>query len=149
MTLVEILIAVSILGLLTALVLPAINKSIQRRDNALCASKLRIAINAFELCRSETGTYPEDVNRSVIPPEMSDYFTSLGMDWWTEKNELGASWDWDKNNNFAYSISFVDPSAGISEKQLLEFDALMKDDGNLTTGRFRKVGTRYHYILEE
>lgn len=148
MTLVEIVITMSIIGLLAAFIIPAITKAIERRENGLCASKLRIAINAFELCRGETGSYPNDVSRAVVPPEMVDYFDALGIDWWTVKNELGAKWDWDKNNNFAYSVSFVDPSSSVSEKQLVEFDALV-DDGDLATGNLRRIGSRYHYILEE
>ena len=148
MTLIEIVITASIIGLLAAFILPAVVKSMERRENGLCASKMRIAVNAFELYFSEEGEYPPDVNRSIVPSEMVDYFVTLGIDWWTELNELGAAWDWDKDNNFAYSVSFVDPDSSVSEKQLVEFDALM-DDGDLTTGNLRRVGSRYHYILEE
>jgi prepilin-type N-terminal cleavage/methylation domain-containing protein len=159
MTLVEIMIAMSIIGLVLVVLVPTINKAVERRQNAITASHMRIAVNAFELCKGETGNYPEDVSRGVVPPEMTDYFETLGIlkkdadgnvveNWWSDENELGARWDWDKNNNFAYSVSFVDPRSSVSEKQLVEFDALV-DDGNLETGNLRRVGTRYHYILEE
>ncbi len=146
MTLVEVLITVSLIAMLSAFLIPAVSQSLQQRENGLTASRLRIAVNAFELCLAETGAYPEDVSRAVVPPEMTDYFRDLEIDWWPEVNALGAKWDWDKNNNFAYSVSMVDPAA--SKKQLRKFDALV-DDGDLTAGTFRKVGTRYHYILEE
>lgn len=146
MTLIEIVITVSVIGLLAAFILPAVSKAMERRDGARAASKMRIAVNAFELCKAETGSYPLDRNRAQIPPEMTDYFADLGIDWWTVENELGGKWDWDKDNNFPYSISIVDPTS--SQKALQDLDAML-DDGDLETGTFRKIGTRYHYILEE
>lgn len=150
MTLVEVLMTVSILGLLAAFIVPAVTKAIERRENALCASNLRIAINAFELYRSEMGGYPPDKTPAVIPPEMTDYFNDLGIDWWTETTDVGGRWDWDNGYHFAYSISIASPTA--SQDQLEELDALLEtgdDRGNLETGDFRKVGSQYHYILEE
>ncbi|QHI70835.1 type II secretion system protein [Tichowtungia aerotolerans] len=146
MTLIEIMMVVSIIGLLGVFLIPAVKKAVERRKNGLCASKMRIAVNAFELCRSETGSYPEDVNRAVIPAEMTEYFSDLGITWWQSTTEVGGKWDWDKKNNFLYSISIVDPTA--SQAQLEDLDAML-DDGNLLTGDFRKVSTRYHYILVE
>jgi prepilin-type N-terminal cleavage/methylation domain-containing protein len=146
MTLVEVLIVVSLIAMLSAFLIPAVSHSLQQRENGLTASRLRIAVNAFELCLSETGSYPGDQSRAVVPPEMTTYFSDLEIDWWPEVNALGARWDWDKDNNFAYSVSIVDPV--VSQNQLEDFDALI-DDGDLAAGTFRKVGTRYHYILEE
>ncbi len=152
MTLVEVLITVSLIAMLSVFLVPAVGHAVQQRENGLAASHLRLAVNVFELYFSETGAYPEDVSRAVVPPEMADYFIDLeivdesGYGWWTEVNELGGKWDWDKDNNFSYSVSIADPS--VSQKQLEKFDALV-DDGDLTTGRLRKVDTRYHYILEE
>ncbi|HKL21750.1 MAG TPA: type II secretion system protein [Tichowtungia sp.] len=163
MTLLEILIAVSILGLLMALALPAVNKALQRRSNAITASRMRIAVNAFELYRSENGGYPPDVNNGVTPPEMRPYFISLGIitldddgnvvgNWWEDDTDVGGEWDWDNGYHYAYSVSLCRPTA--SQEQLEELDALLEppnstDAGNLSTGRFRKYSTQYHYILEE
>jgi len=150
MTLIEILITVSIIGVLAAFIIPAVAKANEHGDNARVASKMRIAINAFELCKGENGSYPPDVNRAVVPPAMSDYFADLGIDWWSDYNELGTKWDWDEGNNFAYAVSFVtDPGVSLPEDQMKDFDALL-DDGVLTTGHLRMVTAgRYQYILEE
>ena len=143
----EVVMAVSIVVLLAAFLVPAVNAALQRRQNTLCASHWRIAINAFELCKSEMGEYPLDVSRKQIPPEMTDYFNDLGItDWWADTTEVGGNWDWDKNNNFSYSVSIADPTASL--KQMARLDALL-DDGVLTTGNLRKIASRYHYILEE
>jgi len=146
MTLVEILITVSIIGLLAAFMIPAVNKALERRDGARAASRMRIAVNAFELCNAEDGSYPPDKNPAQIPPEMIDYFANLGIDWWESNTPVGGRWDWDQGYHFAYSVSISAPTA--SAKALQDLDAML-DDGDLETGTFRKVDSQYHYILEE
>lgn len=147
MTLVEVVIVASIIGLLAVALVPAVLNAVERRQNAVCASHMRIAINAFELYRSENGSYPADRTPTQIPPEMTDYFDDFGITgWWTDYNELGGRWDWDNGYHYAYSVSIAAPTA--SEKQLEELDAML-DDGDLATGNFRAYGSQYHYILEE
>ncbi|MGE4489554.1 MAG: type II secretion system protein [Kiritimatiellales bacterium] len=148
MTLVEVIIAVSIIGLMAVMIVPAVQHSVRSRQNSRCASQLRRAIAAFELYRSENGAYPPDQN---VPGDLSvsgmnPYFDDLGIDWWAEETELGGRWDWDVGyHSIPASISIWKPTA--SAKQLLEFDRLV-DDNDLATGRFRKIETQYHYILE-
>lgn len=147
MTLIEILVTVSIIALLATFLIPAVKAAVERRQNGLCASRMRIAVNAFELCRSENGSYPPDKTPAVIPPEMTDYFDDLGITaWWTQKTPVGGRWDWDNGYHYAYSVSISSPSASFD--QLKDLDAML-DDGNLETGTFRKNGVQYHYILEE
>lgn len=147
MTLVEVLMAVAIIGLLAALLFPSINRVIRSRENAQCASHLRAAMLAFTMYRSETGSYPPDKYPGQIPPEMIAFFAELNIDdWWSQPTELGGQWDWDNGYNFKYSVSISNPTAGT--EQLAEFDRLI-DDGNLDTGNFRKIGTHYHYIIEK
>lgn len=148
MTLVEIMISVSLIALIFVVAIPLVSLGIRSKENAACASKLRRAVAAFEMYRSEMGRYPPD---QVVPsqtsiPAMANYFSDLSIDWWGDETELGGRWDWDIGyHDFAASLSIWQPSA--SEKQLIEFDRLI-DDGDLDTGKFRKVSTQYHYILE-
>ena len=147
MTLVEIVMVVSIMGLLATFLVPAVAQAMKDRENARAASKLRQAVMAFGLCKSETGSYPPDRTPGVIPPEMVDYFADMGItEWWSKKTEIGGNWDWDNGYHFAYSVSIARPARPV--KQLQRFDALV-DDGNLATGKFRAVGVQYHYIIEE
>lgn len=150
-TLVEILLAVAIIGLLAALTVPTIDLTRRSRENAQAASKLRRAVAAFEMYRSEMGRYPADRNPGVIPPEMVGYFAELNIDdWWSSATELGGGWDWDNGYNFKYSVSISAPTK--SEAQMKEFDSLVEkpgEGGDLSTGFFRKVGVQYHYILEK
>jgi type II secretory pathway pseudopilin PulG len=152
MTLIEILITVSCIALLAAFILPVVGKTLKHRDNARTASRMRIAVNAFELYQSDYGEYPADKTPGVVPPEMTDYFIDLGIvdasgsGWWTETTDVGGRWDWDNGYHFAYSVSIAAPTASLD--QMMDLDRLL-DDGVLETGTFRKSGTQYHYILEE
>jgi len=147
MTLVEVLMVVTIVAMLAAFIIPAIRLAIRSRENARAASKLRTAVTAFTMYRSEMGSYPADKNPSQIPPEMTDYFAELNIDdWWSSATELGGYWDWDNGYHYKYSVSISTPTK--STEQLTEFDKLI-DDGNLSTGFFRRSSSQYHYILEE
>jgi len=146
-TLIEALLVVAILGLLVAFIIPAVNLASRSRENALAARKLQTAVEAFELYAAETGGYPPDRTPGVIPPEMTDYyFPYFKIDWWGDSTELGGSWDWDNGYHFNFSVSIAVPTR--SQAQMQEFDRLI-DDGDLTTGNFRQVGTQYHYIIED
>jgi prepilin-type N-terminal cleavage/methylation domain-containing protein len=147
MTLVEVLLTVGIVALLATFLIPALNAALRGRENAECARKLRAAVEAFSLYTADTGGYPADRNPGVIPQEMVDYyFPYFKIDWWSDATELGGRWDWDNGYHFKFSVSISVPTK--SAEQLTEFDRLI-DDGNLDAGNFRKVGTQYHYILEE
>ncbi len=147
MTLVEVLLAAAIIALLAAFIIPAFNVAVRSRENARCASKLLAAVQAFESYASETGSYPADKTPGVIPPEMAGYyFPYYKIDWWDDSTELGGQWDWDNDYHFALSVSIAAPAK--SSTQMIEFDRLI-DDGNLSTGNFRQVGTQYHYIIQQ
>lgn len=146
-TLVEILLAVVIIGMLAAFLIPAFNYAVRSRGNAECARELRVAVEAFDLYASDTGSYPADRYPGQVPPEMQAYyFPYFKIDWWGETTPLGGHWDWDNGYHFKYSVSISSPTK--STKQLTEFDRLI-DDGDLNTGNFRRVGRQYQYIIEE
>jgi prepilin-type N-terminal cleavage/methylation domain-containing protein len=147
MSLVELLLAVSVLAMLAAFLIPAIQAAIRGRENAECSRKLRTAVEAFSVYAADTGSYPADKNPGEVPPEMEAYyFPYFKIDWWEAPAELGGQWDWDNGYNFKFSVSIASPSR--SQEQMEEFDRMV-DDGVLNAGRFRKVGTQYHYIIEE
>ena len=148
MTLVEILITVSIIGLLAAFIIPAYIVAAQHRENALVASHLRTALTAFALYRSETGAYPPNSSRGKIPPAMAGYFAELQItQWWTNATELGGKWDWDNDsgNKFKYRVTIADAT---KTGQMAALDKLV-DDGNLATGKFRLQDSEYCYSLDE
>lgn len=149
MTLVEVLMAVVIIGMLAAILIPAVRFAMQTRRNAEAATMLRTAVQAFEMYRSEQGHWPPDQivpGQTTVPLMEDHYFPYFGIDWWGDETPLGGRWDWDVDYNFAVSVSIWRPTA--SQAQLRRFDRMI-DDGDLSTGRFRRVGTQYHYILVE
>jgi len=146
MTMVEVLMVVGIIGVLAVILIPATKKAFEYKENSEVAHKLRTAIQAFELYRSEEGAYPEDRNPGIIPPEMVEFFDYFDIDWWSETTEIGGKFDWDKGYHFPYSVSISAPTK--SQSQLEDLDKMI-DDGNLSSGNFRAIGSQYHYILEE
>lgn len=146
MTMVELMMVVSIIALLSAILIPISKKAIEYKENSEVAHKLRTAIQAFELYRSEEGFYPPDKNPGITPDGMDEFFDYFNIDWWDETTEIGGMFDWDNGYNFPYSVSISKPTKSLS--QLEDFDKMI-DDGNLATGNLRAVGNHYHYILEE
>jgi type II secretory pathway pseudopilin PulG len=148
MTLVEVLLVVVVVAMLAAFLIPTVNHAIRSRQNAQAASKLRTLIAATDLYASENGGYPADVNRGVVPAGMTDYFTSLNIDWFAQSTPLGGNWDWGSNQmGFLATMAIASPTA--SSSQLTDFDRLV-DDGNLNTGKFRYNGSQhYYYIIKQ
>jgi type II secretory pathway pseudopilin PulG len=150
MTLVEMLLVMGLSALMAAVMIPAVEHSLRSRANAACATKMRTAVQAFQLYATETGGYPPDQNvpgEQTVPKMENYYFPYFKIDWWGDETELGGRWDWDAGyHGFAGSVSICQPT--VSEAQMQEFDRLI-DDGNLAGGRFIKVDSQYHYILEE
>ncbi len=147
-TLIEAMIAASLIVLMVAIIIPAVDLAKRSRENAQAARKLQTAVEAFELYAAETGGYPADVGPGVIPPEMATYyFPYFKISWWENLTELGGNWDWDAGyHGFNFSVSFCAPSR--SQEQMEDFDRRV-DDGNLNAGNFRKVDSQYHYIIED
>lgn len=148
MTLVEMMITMSIIGLLAGMMVPAIRQSIRQRENLQAAETLRTAVSAFQLYASEKGEYPQDRTPGVTPPEMAAYYFPYFKidDWWEDKTPLGGYWDWDNGYNYAFSVSIHAPERSL--KQLEMFDAMI-DDGDLSSGTFRRFNNHFHFILEE
>ena len=145
-TLVEIMIVVSIIALLVVIALPSFLHARQESQNAKFVNALRVLTSAFQLYATEhNGSYPAEVKRGVVSPEMETYFGPT-VDW-TAPTPIGGVWDWDYNKfGFTAGVSVDKPSASI--EQLIEIDGKM-DDGDLTTGHFQHTtGNRYTDILE-
>lgn len=145
-TLIEIMIVVSIIALLAAIAVPAFMRARQRTQNAKFINALRVASGAIEQYAAEHNGYPADVNRGIIPPGMANYLDET-LDW-TGSTPIGGEWDWEFNRfGVTAAVSVVDPTVSI--EQLEDIDTVY-DDGDLTTGRFRRISTgRYAEIIEK
>ena len=142
-TLIELMIAVLIIGLLLTLALPAGLRAMRRSRNARYANDSRAAASAFSEYALEHGSYPADVSRGVIPPGMEQYLRKMR---WRQTPSIGGTWDWDYEVfGITAGVSVAEPKA--PQSQLEEIDRLV-DDGNVKTGTYRLLGDRYTYVIE-
>jgi prepilin-type N-terminal cleavage/methylation domain-containing protein len=140
-TLVEIMVVVTIISLLAAASVPAI-QSVKRRTIATAvANDLRTFAGAFDVYAHETGGWPAEVDAGVLPPEMA---TRINATAWRRPTPFGGQYNWEFNQmhggarfRAAIAISTTSTSAVIQDVDLLEAIDRLVDDGNLATGNFR------------
>jgi prepilin-type N-terminal cleavage/methylation domain-containing protein len=142
-TLVEIMIVVVIIGLLAAMAIPALKRVQQSARSSRFINDLRVFAQSFEQYALEHGTWPPNVGSGTVPVNMT---TALQVSVWTSRNTLGGRWNWDRNFNFTAAVSTTDVT--VTDEEMAVIDAKI-DDGDLDTGNFRKVDSRFSYILEE
>jgi general secretion pathway protein G len=143
-TLVEIMVVVVIIGLLASMAAAALRKIKRSAQTSRYLNDLRIFSGAFEKYALENGGWPADVSRSTVPAGMAGEFNATI---WMGTTPLGGQWDYDAGVfGVIAGISVVGPTVDISQMQ--EIDAKI-DDGNLATGNFRQVGTRFIWILDQ
>lgn len=144
-TLVEIMVVVVIIGLLAALAIPAFSRIRQQSNNARFISDLRTFAQAFESFAAQNGTWPPNAGNGVVPTGMSSADFNVSA-WSTARNSVGGRWNWDRNN-MGVSAAISTTGVTATDAQMAVIDAQI-DDGVLTTGAFRKISTRFVYILE-
>jgi prepilin-type N-terminal cleavage/methylation domain-containing protein len=143
-TLVEIMIVVVIIGLLAAMAIPAFRRVRESAQNSRFVSDLRTFSQAFETYSMKNGTWPANAGTGVVPAGMSGEFSDAA--WTTQKNSVGGRWNWDYNSS-GITAGISTTGATATDAQMATIDAKI-DDGDLTTGRFQKIGTRFTLILE-
>jgi prepilin-type N-terminal cleavage/methylation domain-containing protein len=148
-SLVEIMIAVAIIGLLVMLAYPALNKIQRSARNARFISDVRVFSQSFESYSMETGLWPPNAGSGVVPVNMANNVRKTN---WVAPTSVGGQWNWDagaiaSSFGFFAGISVVNSTA--SDAQMALIDRRI-DDGDLNTGLFRKVtSNRFSYILQE
>lgn len=143
-TLVEIMIVVTIIGLLAALAVPVWAKARRNTENTAFINDLRSGLYAAQTCLFETGAWPAEVGPGIIPPEMAPYSKSS---YWLNRSPIGGNWDWDYVAS-PVSARLTINGVTVDDAQMAEID-LKVDDGDLSTGRFQKLASgKFTYILE-
>jgi len=147
-TLVEIMIVVVIVGLLAALAVPSLLRVRRASQNSRTANDFRVFAQAFEIYNTQNGFWPNNVGPGVVPvlpvPMNGDFRTET----WQAPTAIGGQWNWD-NGNFGVTASVSISNFTCDDAQLTEIDMKL-DDGDLTTGNFRKVSAnRVMYILQQ
>jgi type IV pilus assembly protein PilA len=143
-TLVEIMVVVVIIGLLAALAIPAFQRNQRASQNARVINDFRIFVQSFEIYNTQNGSWPADSPAGVVPTGMSGNFKE---DTWTAKTVIGGRWNWDQGRSWAAAAVSISGFT-VTDAQLVEIDTKL-DDGDLTTGFFRKVSAaKICYIIE-
>lgn len=147
-TLVEIMIAVAIIGLLAAIAIPNFRKARESARVTVVANDLRVFGDAFCQYCIIRGRYPVDTH-NTLPPGMEEYISQSSW----EGDALGGQYNWEgpswgEGGGYNYAgISLFEPTAPLETLQLLDKTI---DDGDLSTGLFRLTpNSRYTYIIEE
>ncbi|MBN2164059.1 MAG: prepilin-type N-terminal cleavage/methylation domain-containing protein [Pontiellaceae bacterium] len=143
-SLVELMIVVAVIGLISAIGIPAVLYAGNKAKGRKFAREIKTAGNAFVMYAFDNGNYPPDVIQGQLPAGMGSYLSRFP---WTETTVIGGSWDWDyRQYGVLAGISVYQPSW--KEEDMADIDSIL-DDGNLGTGQFRRHTGGYIYILEE
>jgi type IV pilus assembly protein PilA len=135
------MVVVVIIGLLAAIAIPAFLSSRTRSQATALANNFRVYSQAFEVFATDTGKWPPDSNPGGIPTGMEDSLRS-----WNEPTPVGGQWDWDRGVlGINAGVTLINSTA--SNAVLERIDEIL-DDGNLSTGRFQKLGNGVTLILE-
>ncbi len=141
-TLIELAIVGLIIGMLGALAIPGILKTMRASQNSTVASDLRIFSGAFQRYELEHGDWPADQQGvGEVPQDMEGY---LGEGGWKRRVPIGGLYNWDRYNYNGGGLSEAvieisstsNNNVVASREQLKEIDELI-DDGVLTSGRFK------------
>lgn len=142
-TLLEIMLVVSIIGLLTVLAIPAFMKHRLRIENITFIEQQRVLMATFERIAITEGNYPPDAAKATEPAHFSEY-TPRNVHW-DKKTPIGGYWDWEHDN---LNVGLVVSSPNRTTLQMKKIDKKI-DDGDISSGLFRLHDKGYIYLSEE
>ena len=145
-TLIELMIAIAIIGILAAIAIPNFVNYRKKAKIAGAAADIKNfekGFIAYALCE---GDFPND-SHIVLPdlPRMAEY---INPSVWGKTTALGGTYNWEGPDGYPYAgISIFEATAPQGDLELLDS---MLDDGDLTQGKFRRTPNgRYTYIIDE
>ncbi len=142
-SLLEIIVVVTVIGILCSLAIPAYKKLLRHSTNTLMSNELRVASGALEYYAFDKGTWPPD-GKGGWPSELTGYLPP--PDRWSQPTPIGGTWAWALNSdNTAASLRINNYT--ISDDQVADIDKLI-DDGNSTSGNLFKSGQTLVYVLQ-
>lgn len=151
-TLVEIMVAVVIIGLIAAMVMPGYRRIVLRSKTAAVVSDLRSYSTAFITYNLQNGKWPADVAAQQVPTEM----TGALAQGFLLKSPIGGVYKW----NYDVSAAGVTAKAAIiiqtdsgevmsDDIDLLEMIDKEMDDGDLGQGNVQVSAGALVYIIEK
>jgi len=146
-TLVEILIVVVILSILAVIVIAMFNDTTKQATQTAFISDTKVFVDAAMLYQVKTGDYLEDSSTGDVPAGFDTYIDTRV---WMQETPIGGEWDCELDSfgiKSALGVHFQGDQP--DDAYMIEIDSIL-DDGDLTTGAFRKIaGSRFYYILDE
>jgi type IV pilus assembly protein PilA len=140
------MVVVVIIGLLAALALPAFQRVVHASQNSRVINDFRVFAQSFEIYNTQNGTWPSSVGPGVIPtapvPMAGDFRAST----WQTNTAIGGQWKWDNSLSTGGTAGISISSPTCTDAQLTEIDVKI-DDGNLTTGNFRKISATLSTLI--
>ena len=145
-SLIELIIVVVIIGVLGAIAIPRLSRGTEGASVNAFVNEINNLAKAIDQYQVESGNDVADSSTGAFPSELADY---LHANSWEGQTPLGGQWDIERDDSgivLAVGVHYV--SATADEGRLRQADAMM-DDGDLTTGAFRKIAAnRYYLVLE-
>jgi prepilin-type N-terminal cleavage/methylation domain-containing protein len=142
-TLIEIMIAVVLIGLLAALAIPAFKHLTTRANDTLFINELRVASHSLERYALEKGDWPPD-GGGGWPPEMEGYLPPPAR--WHQQTPLGGFWSWTRDNDGINAALRITGYTG-GETRALRIDRMF-DDGDLAAGYLQGTAANLVYVMQ-
>lgn len=148
-TLVELMIVIAVIGLLSAIAVPNYINFRKKAQAAQVAANLKNFEKGFIAYAIDYENFPNDCHTDNGPyglpnVEIEAY---ISVEEWAATTALGGRYNWEGPDYYSYAGISID-GATADVKYLRHVDAML-DDGNLGSGRFRQIGSRYTYIIDE
>jgi len=134
MTLIELMIVVSILGILAAIVIPRFSNASDDAEAARAATSMKTIVNAVQRYNLEHDDWPADVGPGRMPPELEPYLMR------TDLNNAALGGKWDYEDWRGRGLMAGDSPVGVAltlrygDDTLYEEVDRLIDDGDLSTG---------------
>ncbi|MCE9613740.1 MAG: prepilin-type N-terminal cleavage/methylation domain-containing protein [Lentisphaerae bacterium] len=141
MTVVEIMIVVTIIGILVVIAIPFVREARRRSQDTAFINSLRVLTGSvFDYSAFEQGDFPPDVPPGVPPPSVTNALPNR-FDW-AGPTDIGGQWDWERapaRGQLVHGVCYAglavyQPARTTEELQVIDARC---DDGDLATGLFR------------
>ncbi len=148
-TLIEIMIVVIILGTLAAIVLPRFSKADDDARRVVFVRNLKHFQQGISLHAAETDAALTNGDSGLCPDDLKPF---VNFDNFEHPTPIGGVWDVEaaaSGVTLAIGVHFNGTAMTRGDAYMLPIDAHI-DDGDLTTGNFRKLAVgRFYWVLED
>jgi prepilin-type N-terminal cleavage/methylation domain-containing protein len=146
-TLIEMLIVMVIMGVLVSIVIAQFRDSTEDAARTAFVASGRSFIEAAQRFQLDHGEFPESAASGILPDGFGDY---IQANYWEGGTPIGGVWDAERDSfgiTSGVGVHFNGVGDTRDDAYMEEVDRSV-DDGDLTTGGFRKLADdRYYFIV--